>query len=67
MLDSIKKWYNRTWSNWEKIGDVKKYKPYSCFKSSHQQYSVLIRKSNDGLEQYKEIYVASDTYTHPKF
>jgi hypothetical protein len=44
MRDTIKKWWNRTWSNWEIV-----YENYSNF------YIVLKKTSNDGLIKYKKI------------
>ena len=45
MRDIIKKWWNRTWSNWEVDS-----------KSEWDWYIVLRRTSNDGLIQFKKVY-----------
>ena len=44
MIDDIKKWWNRRWSNWE-------------FDSTGEWnwYIILRRTSNDGLIQFKKI------------
>lgn len=44
MRDTIKKWWNRTWSNWEF-----EYENYWNF------YIILKKTSNDGLIKYKKI------------
>ena len=44
MIDDIKKWWNRKWSNWEF---------YS--KSEWNYWIILRRTSNDGLIEFKKI------------
>ena len=44
MIDDIKKWWNRKWSNWEFDS-----------KSEWNYYIILKRTSNDGLIQFKKI------------
>lgn len=45
MIDSIKKWWNRKWSNWELDSE-----------GIWINYIVLRRTSNDGLIEFKKIY-----------
>jgi hypothetical protein len=44
MIDDIKKWWNRKWSNWEIDSS-----------SEWNWYIILRRTSNDGLLQFKKI------------
>jgi hypothetical protein len=44
MIDDIKKWWNRTWSDWEIES-----------RSEWNWYIILRRTSNDGLVQFKKI------------
>lgn len=44
MIDSINKWWNRKWSNWEFDSE-----------SKWNYYIILRRTSNDGLIQFKQI------------
>lgn len=44
MIDDLKKWWNRTWSNWEVDGP-----------SYGNWYITLKRVSNDGLIQFKKV------------
>jgi hypothetical protein len=46
MFDNLKKWYYRTWSNWEF--------EYETIWSYHESI-ILKRTSNDGLIEYKKI------------
>jgi len=48
MKDSIKKWWNRKWGNWEHIQDLTNY-------SGELSGIILKRTSNDGLVQIKKI------------
>lgn len=48
MLDEIKKWWNRKWSNWE---IEREYFSWSDF----NYYVVLKSTSNDGLIRFKEL------------
>jgi hypothetical protein len=48
MKDSIKKWWNRKWGNWEHIQDLTNY-------SGELSGIILKRTSNDGLVQFKKI------------
>jgi hypothetical protein len=50
MLDTIKKWWNRKWSDWE---------PYEIWETYFRdnlskKHLVLKRTSNDGLIEYKK-------------
>ena len=44
MIDDIKKWWNRNWTNWEFES-----------RSEWNWYVILRRTSNDGLIQFKKI------------
>jgi hypothetical protein len=44
MRDTIKKWWNRTWSNWEFVCEI----PFGY-------YIILKKTSNDGLIKFKKI------------
>ena len=44
MIDDIKKWWNRTWSNWEFVSE-----------SQFGYYIILKKTSNDGLIKFKKI------------
>ena len=55
MKDTILKWWNRKWSNWELDSVGQKY--YTLSPKGH--YIVLKRTSNDGLVQYRKIYKGS--------
>jgi len=46
MLDNLKKWYYRTWSNWKFEYEATWTYPESV---------ILKRTSNDGLIEYKKI------------
>lgn len=48
MLDKIKKWWNRKWSNWE---IEREYFSWANF----NYYIVLKSISNDGLIRFKEL------------
>jgi len=48
MLDEIKKWWNRKWSNWE---IEREYFSWANFTTC----IVLKRTSNDGLIEFKEV------------
>jgi hypothetical protein len=48
MLDTIKKWWNRKWSNWEEENE------YFSF-GGGATYIVIKRTSNDGLIEFKEL------------
>lgn len=48
MLDKIKKWWNREWSNW---GIEREYFSWSDYSA----YIVLKSTSNDGLIRFKEL------------
>ena len=54
MLDKIKKWWNRKWSNWELDHESQNY--YTL--TNKEYYIVLKRVSSDGLVQFKKIYKA---------
>jgi hypothetical protein len=55
MLDTILKWWNRKWSNWEL--DTIDCKVFADNKSKrpHTIYDRYKRTSNDGLVEYKKI------------
>lgn len=55
MKDTILKWWNRKWSNWEQDSVGQKY--YTLSPKEH--YIILKRTSNDGLVQYKKVYKGS--------
>jgi hypothetical protein len=48
MKDSIKKWWNRKWDNWEHIQDL-------TYSTGELSGIILKRRSNDGLVQFKKI------------
>jgi hypothetical protein len=48
MLDEIKKWWNRKWSNWEIEREYYSWVRYNT-------YIVLKSTSNDGLIRFKEL------------
>jgi hypothetical protein len=48
MKDSIKKWWNRKWSNWEHIQDL-------TYSTGELSGVILKRTSNDGLVQIKKV------------
>jgi hypothetical protein len=55
MLDTILKWWNRKWSNWEL--DTPDCKVFNDDESKRpwQIYDRYKRTSNDGLVEYKKI------------
>jgi hypothetical protein len=55
MLDTILKWWNRKWSNWElDTPDCKVFND-DISKRPFQVYDRYKRTSNDGLVEYKRI------------
>jgi hypothetical protein len=48
MIDDIKKWWNRKWSNWEHVQDL-------TYSTGELNAIILKRTSNDGLVQIKKI------------
>ena len=54
MRDLIKKWWNRTWTNWEFDSGNKVY-ANDFDKKPIAIYSIYKRTSNDGLVEYKKI------------
>lgn len=55
MKDTILKWWNREWSNWEQDSVGQMY--YTIEPKQH--YVILKRTSNDGLVEYKKVYKGS--------
>ena len=53
MKDLILKWWNKKWGNWEFDQYVNTYLETSKLPTA--RHKVLVRKSNDGLVQYKRI------------
>ena len=53
MKDLILKWWNRKWGNWEFDQYVNTYLETSKLPTA--RHKVLVRKSNDGLVQYKRL------------
>lgn len=52
------------YSKWKLLGAVKKYKPFSR-RENNQTYGVYVRTNMDtNMEQFKEVYIASDFYTY---
>lgn len=54
----------RLWTKWEFIGTVQ----LDCSlwqRGIYAQYTVLKRTADDGMHQYKRIFVASDSCRHP--
>jgi hypothetical protein len=45
MIERLKKWYNRTWSDWVEEPQYR----------IRQDYVILRRTSNDGLVQFKRV------------
>lgn len=54
-LDSISKWWNRKWSNWEYDGIQNVYSSEDWNKLPHTTYEIYKRTSNDGLVQIKKV------------
>jgi hypothetical protein len=54
MKDLIKKWWNRTWSNWEYDGKNEIYE-YSTDKYPHTVYEIYKIVSSDGIVQIKRV------------
>ena len=54
MRDLIKKWWNRTWTNWEFDSENKVFLT-EVSKRPNAVYEVYKRTSNDGLVEYKKI------------
>lgn len=48
---------------WVKIGEV--YKSGGVFKSMYKKYAVFERINDDGMRDYKEVYMASDDSQQP--
>jgi hypothetical protein len=55
MKDTILKWWNREWSNWELDSQGQTY--YTLADKGY--YIILKRTSNDGLVEYKKVYKGS--------
>ena len=54
MLDTIKKWWNRKWSNWEFDSETKVFET-ELHKRPNAVYEVHKRISNDGIVEFKKI------------
>jgi hypothetical protein len=54
MLDTILKWWNRKWSNWEFDDEVHIFTDDKS-KRPIERYDRFKRKSNDGLVEYKRV------------
>ena len=55
MRDTIKKWWNRTWSNWEEFeGQYQNYSTPDGL-ATYLSFIKLKRTSNDGLIEFKKI------------
>jgi hypothetical protein len=55
MKDTILKWWNREWSNWELDSQGQTFHTLA----DKGYYIILKRTSNDGLVEYKKVYKGS--------
>ena len=57
MKDTILRWWNRTWSNWSLYKIIDTY-TNEVSRMPICKHQILVRKSNDGLIEYKKIKIS---------